>query len=802
ERKERRKYMRQAMKFAQQVMFDEVYARYVPLYEKAFAEAKAMKVPENMEARKKELIDGQEESFDMLRRALKAYEEAKKNGTLDKEDEEDDDDEDEEVEPPRRRRPLFVSPKPEDAHTDAEYFEKVAVPFWRKHIVETFHAPEGMDEKTAARIVKVREALVRKLATARLEFPTGAECREANNLWNGAKCRDVAVGIVRYLGMSKENQYWQGGKMFKEMIDRHDDASEPMLGYLLRWGHANWAGRRLGMSDREKKSKYQPLFDERTAAFDRIAPVFKEADCRILERLDSISCADPKAGEKIGDRYLELLQAGGETNLLEAVKARPDSTVAMMALAKRYGFECGGDGVTWFNRAVSNSLDGATSHLSQTLYGQTTRWGGSTEFLYSVVSNAANNVRTDSVFSYHAAARALHTIYKWEVEHVPTDTNICAYVIGPDLRNSLFRMFDAYIAAGEQPLMPSVDVFRGMAMALAMQLDDWETVRRYASQIKSSISDWHDAVWLRLAAPNGEYVTQINMFLSIGDKRTREDTIRLGEALSKGDMQAVLEISEKMLKTPKLLEEASVVASRSYYRARKALQEAAGGWVDAMPTAKGTEAVHWWGMTGTADDGRARIYKDGPRGYYRIQVPLPGLGYEYEGTVHFEEKDPEQKYWNIGWGWSHPYVGNCMDSNSWAYPYIRFWRDESGDHYHIESFTRENLKESEDDEKDKRYDESLVRKANDEGWSPKFVVKKGDLERKGSHSFRLVADKDRMTISIDGGEAYSVKMDDLMGIDLYQERVRPDGTIYPIWKVFKNTAFSGYRYRRVPSEGK
>ena len=44
---ELRKYRREAMKYAQQVMFEEVYAKYVPLYDKAFAEAKAMKVPAN-----------------------------------------------------------------------------------------------------------------------------------------------------------------------------------------------------------------------------------------------------------------------------------------------------------------------------------------------------------------------------------------------------------------------------------------------------------------------------------------------------------------------------------------------------------------------------------------------------------------------------------------------------------------------------------------------------------------------------------------------------------------------------------
>jgi len=43
--------------------------------EKAFAAAKATKAPENMEARKKGLIDEQEGRFDMLKQALKAYEE-------------------------------------------------------------------------------------------------------------------------------------------------------------------------------------------------------------------------------------------------------------------------------------------------------------------------------------------------------------------------------------------------------------------------------------------------------------------------------------------------------------------------------------------------------------------------------------------------------------------------------------------------------------------------------------------------------------------------------------------------------
>ncbi len=95
---ELRKYRRAAMKYAQQLMFEEVYSRYVPLYDKAFAEAKAMKVPENMESRKKDLIDEQESRFEMLKAALKAYEEAKKSGKLESEEGEDEDEDDEEEE--------------------------------------------------------------------------------------------------------------------------------------------------------------------------------------------------------------------------------------------------------------------------------------------------------------------------------------------------------------------------------------------------------------------------------------------------------------------------------------------------------------------------------------------------------------------------------------------------------------------------------------------------------------------------------------------------------------------------------
>ena len=74
---ERQKYQQDAMGYMQKIMFEEVYPKYVPLIEKCFAEAKAMKVPEALEERKKELIEGEEKRFDMLRKALKEHAEKK-----------------------------------------------------------------------------------------------------------------------------------------------------------------------------------------------------------------------------------------------------------------------------------------------------------------------------------------------------------------------------------------------------------------------------------------------------------------------------------------------------------------------------------------------------------------------------------------------------------------------------------------------------------------------------------------------------------------------------------------------------
>ena len=74
---EARKAQRELSEYMQKVMFEEICPKYIPLYEKAFEEAKAMKVPKSMKARKKALVSGQRRNFNALKKAYEAYNAAK-----------------------------------------------------------------------------------------------------------------------------------------------------------------------------------------------------------------------------------------------------------------------------------------------------------------------------------------------------------------------------------------------------------------------------------------------------------------------------------------------------------------------------------------------------------------------------------------------------------------------------------------------------------------------------------------------------------------------------------------------------
>ena len=817
---EKKKYMRKAMKYAQGLMFEDVYAKYVPLYEKAFAEAKAMVVPKNMEDRKKKLIDGQEKAFNAMKESLRAYEEAKMNAKETSDD--DGDDEEYEDESLHVRRESLNLPHRADARFETEYWTNIAMPFYERHLVETLAPPKGMSAKDVEKLRLVRSALARCLATGRAEFPSGEEKRAAHELWR-AKCRDAAVAIVHYIGISGDDRYWQGNSIFKDAAGSHDFKREPVLGFILRAYAVTSAKYHISRKEDEPKKPLQDAISELEKSFAHVAGIYKSADRRILERFSEQVNLSEGVVVAFGDEYLTLCEnaaasmdrasdargsgwakdvtdegwrgwddgnRAAESNLLAAVRLRPEETRAAMQLSSLAGRSCGsaGDPLHWCAVAISNSLDRSAETVERFLHFQTSRWGGSTGFLLDVIWECATNVDVRSTFSYRAAADALQKILVAETQGM-TQKGVFAKVVTPDLAKALYGMFEAYAAAPDSRFMPSRDVFRGMGMGLAMQLGDWEEARRWWKSIEKPLSGYDDAHWLKNTySPANESVALRYMFDILCQSPRAKEFLDAEEAAADGRIDDAFKMYEALQKIGRPSEAEKYLAANRYFAMRLAVQEKAGGWVDVMPTRFGSEANHWWSMTRTEADGRARLERHGRKGFYRLTTALPGIGVEYEATVHFEKGNGKQKTWNIGWGLGRPYSGFCADDSSWAYPYISFSRDDKGDRYAVETFTSANRENGRKD---------VEKEFLEIGRAPTLVVAEGALVRNDSHSFRLCTADGRLEIAIDGNVVYKAPLDEVMRVSQMSDRIQPNGDVLPVWKLFSATSFDGYRYRRA-----
>ena len=714
-------------------------------------------------------------------------------------------------------------PRPGDAKVDAEYFAATSMPFYERHLVETFAAPSGMKKSQAKAVLGVRRALARRLATGREEFPSGEELESARKLWNG-KCRDAAVAIAHYIGMLASTRRAKGSSVFEEAAAAHDFVREPVLGFILRayqFGHEE-GGAKGGRAN--VRAVVGEAAEACEKAFEKVAGVYKEADGRIFSEFAAL--LKLKLPEKVfeahGDEYMICCKkayddmhrafdargsgwastvtdegwkgwgeynSAAESNLLAAVSLRPDDWQAPSLLASLAGRTrvSRGDEFSWFGAAVSNSLDGCAERTSRLLWYQTSRWGGSTEFLRGFMVDCATNVDVRSTFSYHGAAEALRTILNFEVD-TSSQSNIFARIVTGDVAAALYGMFDAYVAAPESPFMPDADVFRGMGMSLAIQLCDWKTVRRYWKSLKKPLRHYADARWLRNTnAGSVDSLLHRHQFEVLGRSRRAEKFIDAEELLAEGRLDDALNAFSELQKLDKLTGEEKMLASGRFFETRKAVQDARGGWVDIMPSAAGGEANNIGGMTYTDADGRARSH-GAPQAYYRIHSPIPGIGVEIEGAVHFEQGDKPQTRWDVGWGLARRFSGRNAASCCWAFPYVAFSRDERGDHFSVQSVTRENSAMAR---------ESIPAEAKARGCSPQLEVAKGDLKRKDDHSFSVKTAGGDLVVVVDGAEVYRSPLDDMRAIDVMRYRIQPDGNVFPVWKIHRGTSFSGYRYRRV-----
>ena len=790
--------------------------KYLPKVKAISDELAKLNVPDEILEKKEELseeVDFMMMSFESAAK-MDVEKEAKRIEELRKESES--------TKKVERKINRVTIPKAGEGKVDSEYFAKVAMPFYKKHIVDTFVPTKKMDKKTADDVRKVRWALARYLSTGRLEFPTGEECALAEKLWRKDFC-DTAVAILYYHSRTYDQKYWIGRMIFKETMRVHNFKREPILGFILKSYLCKAEKHKLKVRKSDPVKPYQDACAElEKYTTDKIVDVFKKADYRILERLEELVIIPPILPKKVGNEYLSrcmiaeramdaAFEARGSgwasdvteegwkgfqdnneiaaSNLLVAVKLRPQGARAPMMLARLSGSSCvvsEADTYSWCSLAVSNSLDECTEQIHHFVHFRTSRWGGSTTFLRDFLMQCATNVDVRSTFSYAAAAAAFEKILVAEADN-SVQSNALERFITPDMRAALYGMFDAYAAAPETEFMPSADMFRGMGMSLALQFRDWPKVRKYYKMIKKPLKHYLDSAWLiRTYAPaiNNTHVSYL--FRVLGQSKYAEQFLEAEEAVAAKDYEKAYKLYSTLQDIKKPSDGEKYIAAEGYYTMRRVIEEKKGGWVNLMPSKTGGEAIHFWGMTFLDGDGKARCH-DNTRSYYRVKKPIPGIGSEFEGTIHFENGGKNRKVWNIGWGLARVYSGFCADNNSWAYPYIAFIRDEKGDRYEIEAFTEENSGNNQ------KVDEKSMKL----GRAPYLVVVKGDLAKSDSHSFKLSTTEGKLEIFIDGKLVYSSMLDDIINVSYMRDRIQPNGDVLPVWKVFTGSSFSDYRYRRL-----
>lgn len=803
----------EAMQEMQTALFGTVVPKYVPLFEKALADIRAAVVPANLEEAKQSFLQECETEHGMLKAMLVQFERQQANPSSDDEDDTD-------GFMFRREKRGLVIPTPEDAKTDEDYFRNVAEPFYMERLVDAYRPAADVTPETADRVRAVRRALVRALVTGRDEFPVAAEFELAHGLWRDG-CRDAAVAIVHYDGLNSNERYTQSEDLFKYAVEAFDFDADPFMGFLLRLKDVFAGHARLEAS---RDAHREPVKEAEVAcsnAFVRVAEVFRNADHRIAERLDELWGMPDGAAELIGDEYLALCRrakicmdlafesrgtgwasdvsdeqwdgwrdynAQARSNLTAAVALRPEDARALMMLASLDARSCGaGDPLDLVNRAVSNSLDRAAETIGGVLHFKTTRWGGSTEFLKSVVLAATSNVCTRSTFAYRVAAETLGEIFGAECTGIPA-TGRVARVLTPEVTSRLYSMFDQYIAAPESPYMPRRDVFVGMAVSLALQKRDWPTVRKYAALYRNPVASWQDAWWIRWGVRGDGYAEIINLFEIIGtDRERREKFIDAEIAMVEGRYADADAVYRHLLKSGRLADCEELIANRQGFRAHRYLQEAQGGWVDIMPTESASEGSCCWSTLGTQKDGRVR--NQWRRSFYCVNMPLPGKNAEYEATVHLETNNVSEATAFVGWGLACPYKNDYNSRSWWGFPFVGFWRDREGDHVQIECPTRENTA--------RNYKVQESRYIKNEGFYANWGVYRGKLEPNEAHAFRVRWDDEGITVTVDGKKIWSVTTETLLSVSDMRDRIQPDFSVFPVWKVFKGASFDGYRYRLI-----
>ena len=436
----RKARMKKMMTRGGEIFFGEIFAKYEPLYDKAFADAKAMKVPQHLELKKLELISRQERSFQAIKMARLQFEARQKCGVADGESEDEDDADEEDDGDEDDDDTAEEESVPDDGHwhgiayaeswascvqtnavlpTAWKYFTEQFRPYVRRQLMPA-------DEKAFAKeMVDLADGIARSLWTPyntlakpyalREDFKVAQALRErgCSNLTvlAFAKAADYRDHMDRRGSMSKE-QSTPYHEMGAELVAR---GASPLVRRLYVQGtHGVSCGNPekdmlAGLKERPQDLRvvYNLIGSPGCAKefdpwFGLMAEAEAERSAAWKSRGGGYACSVTEEGWK---GFYEHL--GKATNLLaKAYALHPEVVETAYAMMEVMAPIDTDEMNRWFDRVLALEVDNRKA-WNKLVFHSLPRWGGSVRGLRDLSSVLATITRKDAPFLRYRSAQLL-----------------------------------------------------------------------------------------------------------------------------------------------------------------------------------------------------------------------------------------------------------------------------------------------------------------------------------------------------------------------------------------------------------
>ena len=714
---------------------------------------------------------------------------------------------------PARAAPRLTLPPPSARYSDADYLEQVALPFYRRHLVDSF-AVEGsniVDAVDRQEILHVRERLAVFYASSFRPGVLDPDTRGQAERLARKGCKDPAILLAYsmtpydydFTSYKKPNLLRTG----LHVCGHGTDALWPVLFNLM--------GLRCGWDGRATASSRKGLVE----ACRNAMPVLGAADSRLVVRLlmfDSRSLSmrcdelDPAlpglfaddyvrnclaAGVKMGEAAAargsgwasnvsregwngwEQGNAAAAEHLAAAIAARPDSLEAHMLRASLGARRCGDeiDPFAEMNAAFAVSLD-AMSFASSTIHFFSSRWGGSTERLHRWAVDSANCSRTDTMLPYYGCVFALDTTMRYEFDDFHPKDAIAARVFTPDLRDAIYGMTDRYLAETNRTFLPSTNLFVCTALATAVYARDWPRIAHYRSLlVPGEARDWNFLRDVSVPQLAGFYDPLVRV-LTDGASELSTGIVEAETRVNSGDLDGAIAAYGRLLEGPANRDSTSrSCCSQRLFELRvdRGIARQDGGWIDISAMPGRGEARCFYDQITVGTDGVARA-EHGRRNRYSTYKALPVRNVSYRATIHFlptKSSGPREIVWSL--------VHHISDtSDHHGAPQLRFDRDAAGvDRCQIRT----------------------IRKHVKGGYD---ILADIPLAKADQHDFELTRADGRITVKLDGKDVF-----DMAEAEFYRDSWIDGENYYlepgrglPIWWLNErgtDTGFSHYAFRIV-----